>query len=48
MSRVISAGGPGVTGKTVRIFLADGEPSGILLAEISGPGGGRSEKRQRA
>ena len=27
--------GPGVTGKTVRIFLADGHPSGILLAEIS-------------
>ena len=40
--------GPGVTGKTVRIFLTDGEPTGILLAEISGPDGGRSEKRQRA
>jgi len=25
----------GVTGKTIRIFLADGEPTGILLAEIS-------------
>jgi hypothetical protein len=24
-----------VIGKTIRIFLADGEPSGILLAEIS-------------
>jgi hypothetical protein len=24
-----------VTGKTIRIFLADGEPTGILLAEIS-------------
>jgi hypothetical protein len=24
-----------VTGKTIRIFLADGEPAGILLAEIS-------------
>lgn len=24
-----------MTGKTIRIFLADGEPSGILLAEIS-------------
>jgi hypothetical protein len=23
-----------VNGKTVRIFLADGEPTGILLAEI--------------
>ena len=23
------------TGKTIRIFLADGEPTGILLAEIS-------------
>jgi len=22
-------------GKTIRIFLADGEPTGILLAEIS-------------
>ena len=25
----------GVTGKTIRIFLADGEPTGILRAEIS-------------
>ena len=24
-----------MTGKTIRIFLADGEPTGILLAEIS-------------
>ncbi len=24
-----------VAGKTIRIFLADGEPTGILLAEIS-------------
>ncbi len=24
-----------VTGKTIRIFLADGEPAGILFAEIS-------------
>jgi len=24
-----------VTGKTIRIFFADGEPTGILLAEIS-------------
>ena len=24
-----------LTGKTIRIFLADGEPTGILLAEIS-------------
>jgi hypothetical protein len=24
-----------MTGKTIRIFLADGEPNGILLAEIS-------------
>jgi len=24
-----------VTGNTIRIFLADGEPTGILLAEIS-------------
>jgi hypothetical protein len=24
-----------VTGKTIRMFLADGEPTGILLAEIS-------------
>jgi len=24
-----------VTGKTIRIFLADGEPTGMLLAEIS-------------
>jgi len=24
-----------MTGKTIRIFLADGEPSGFLLAEIS-------------
>jgi hypothetical protein len=24
-----------VNGKTIRIFLADGEPAGILLAEIS-------------
>ena len=24
-----------MTGKTMRIFLADGEPTGILLAEIS-------------
>jgi len=24
-----------VSGKTIRIFLADGEPTGILLAEIS-------------
>jgi hypothetical protein len=23
-----------MTGKTIRIFLADGEPTGILLAEI--------------
>ena len=25
----------GVTGRTIRVFLADGEPTGILLAEIS-------------
>jgi hypothetical protein len=24
-----------VTGKTIRTFLADGEPTGVLLAEIS-------------
>jgi hypothetical protein len=24
-----------MTGRTIRIFLADGEPTGILLAEIS-------------
>ena len=24
-----------MTGKTIRIFLADGEPTGILLAQIS-------------
>jgi len=24
-----------MTGKTIRIFLADGEPAGVLLAEIS-------------
>ena len=24
-----------MTGKTIRVFLADGEPTGILLAEIS-------------
>jgi len=24
-----------VSGKTIRIILADGEPTGILLAEIS-------------
>jgi hypothetical protein len=27
--------GDGMTGKPIRIFLADGEPTGIPLAEIS-------------
>ena len=35
MSRVISTGMREWTGKTTRIFLAAGEPTGILLAEIS-------------
>jgi len=29
-----------MTGKTIRIFLADGEPTGILLAEILIAGAG--------
>ena len=35
MSRVISTGMREWTGKTTRIFLAAGDPTGILLAEIS-------------